>query len=95
VDIIGDRKLKYVVMPGSHDAGMSEIHKATSGASRENTQTQWLNIYNQLVRGSRWFDIRPCLADGGKHKLCHYSDVGAYQGAFGQDVVDVLNQVNK
>lgn len=94
LDIIGDRKLKHICMPGSHDAGMSEIDGKTPLANADNSQTQVLDIYHQLVAGSRWFDVRPCLGNGGKHMLCHYSDIGAYQGANGQEVQEAIDNVN-
>ena len=94
--VIGTRKLKYICMPGTHDSGMSQINGKTSGASHDNTQTQVLNIYNQALRGARWFDIRPCLGNGGQHYLCHYSDVlGKYQGANGQLVTEAVQNITK
>jgi hypothetical protein len=57
--VIRDRELRHVVMPGSHDAGMSTISKAWYGlGSSSNTQNQGLSIYDQLRVGSRWFDMR-------------------------------------
>ena len=95
LDIIGDRKLKHVCMPGSHDAGMSKIDGKTPAASVDNTQTQFLDIYHQAIRGSRWFDIRPCLGNGGAHMLCHYGNVlGTSQGANGQSVQEAIDNVN-
>ena len=48
-----------MVMPGSHDAGMSKITEAILAAGSEtNTQNQGLNIYDQLKTGSRFFDMR-------------------------------------
>ncbi|KAJ0302608.1 hypothetical protein COL516b_007146 [Colletotrichum fioriniae] len=58
-DTIRDRTVANVVMPGTHDAGMSKLTDALlSGGSEGNTQTQMLNIYDQLRAGSRWFDLR-------------------------------------
>ncbi|CZS97930.1 uncharacterized protein RAG0_06810 [Rhynchosporium agropyri] len=96
LDIIGERKLKYVTMIGSHDAGMSVIDGSTAFSTWQNTQTQWLDIYGQLVRGSRWFDIRPCLGNNGKHMTCHYfvSKNGAV-GSNGLEVDEVIMQINK
>ncbi|KAK4203357.1 pectate lyase superfamily protein-domain-containing protein [Triangularia verruculosa] len=95
LDIIGDRKLKYVCMPGSHDAGISKIDGNTALANWANTQTQWLDFYGQLMRGSRWFDVRPCLGNGGKHMLCHYTvTAGLAVGGNGLSVDDMINQIN-
>lgn len=95
-DIIGERKLKYVCIPGSHDAGMSTIDGRTTLADWANTQTQWLDIYGQLVRGSRWLDIRPCLGNGGKHMLCHYTvKTDSAYGANGLEVGEAIKQINR
>jgi hypothetical protein len=45
LDVIGPRKLKYICMPGSHDAGMSGTDGKTVVANAGNTQTQFLDIY--------------------------------------------------
>jgi hypothetical protein len=92
--IIGDRKLRHVCMPGTHDAGMSKLDGKTSAATPGNSQNQWLHIYNQLVRGSRFFDIRPCIGNGGRYMTGHYSQIGAFQGANGESIDDVINHVN-
>jgi hypothetical protein len=56
---IANRKIVDMVMPGSHDAGMSKITDAIlSGGTESNTRNQMLNIYNQLKVGSRFFDLR-------------------------------------
>ncbi|WEW59950.1 hypothetical protein PRK78_005432 [Emydomyces testavorans] len=97
LDIIGDRKLKHICMPGSHDAGISKIDGKTPLSTPDNTQTQMLDMYGQLVRGSRWFDIRPCLGNGGKHMLCHYGQIsgGTHQGGNGQSVQEAIDNINK
>lgn len=83
-------------MPGSHDAGMSTIDGRTTLADWANTQTQWLDIYGQLVRGSRWLDIRPCLGNGGKHMLCHYTvKTDSAYGANGLEVGEAIKQINR
>jgi hypothetical protein len=65
-DLFGNLKenytLKDIVIPGSHDAGMS-ILTATGGSQKGtinecNTLTQSLNIETQLVTGIRMFDLR-------------------------------------
>ncbi|KAK3296361.1 PLC-like phosphodiesterase [Chaetomium fimeti] len=58
-DVIRDRLVRHLIMPGAHDAGMSKItDKITSIGSEGNTQNQGINIYDQLRAGSRWFDLR-------------------------------------
>ncbi|KFY44344.1 hypothetical protein V494_01528 [Pseudogymnoascus sp. VKM F-4513 (FW-928)] len=56
---IKDREIRHIVMPGTHDSGMTEIsRKIISSGSRSNTQTQGINFYKQLTTGARWFDLR-------------------------------------
>jgi 1-phosphatidylinositol phosphodiesterase len=52
--------LNELVMPGSHDAGMSETHHCnlTSKAATGLVLTQSLSVGGQLAAGSRYFDIR-------------------------------------
>jgi hypothetical protein len=91
---IGNRTLKQICMPGSHDAGMSQFDAGTIGATFANSQTQYLNIYDQLVAGSRYFDLRPVLS-AGQWKAGHYSkleQVGI--GGNGLLISDVVKQVN-
>ncbi|KAL4864392.1 hypothetical protein BDV12DRAFT_14363 [Aspergillus spectabilis] len=58
-DVIKDRPLQHIVMPGTHDSGMSIISgEIVSIGSEANTQTQALNLYDQLRVGARWFDLR-------------------------------------
>lgn len=58
-NVIQDRKLVDVIIPGTHDAGMSKITGAIlSGGIELTTRTQGLSIYEQLRAGSRWFDLR-------------------------------------
>lgn len=57
-----NKTLKDIVIPGSHDAGMSVL-TATGGQQKGtinecNTLTQKLNIENQLNGGVRMFDLR-------------------------------------
>jgi hypothetical protein len=58
-DVIKDRQIRHIVMPGTHNSGMSTISgHILSGGSVTNTQNQALNIYDQLRAGARWFDLR-------------------------------------
>jgi len=67
-DVIGGRELRHVVMPGSHDSGMSTLqtgvgngHGWMGGGSVDNTATQGLNIYDQLVYGARFHHIQAAM----------------------------------
>lgn len=62
------KRLNEIIMPGSHDAGMSQcdypasiffLTKKEERAAQENiTVTQKYNIFFQLSSGARYFDIR-------------------------------------
>jgi hypothetical protein len=96
IDVIGDRKLKYICMPGSHDAGISRVVFRTVGADNGNTRTQGLDFYGQLLRGARWFDVRPCIGNHGEYFLCHYSKVGLnVHGGLGLFLDDMIDQINR
>jgi hypothetical protein len=96
--VIGNRKLRHICMPGSHDAGISLLQAKTPFASKENTQTQVSDLYGQLMLGSRYFDIRPVLANGGKFYTGHFGNIlglGNFQGGIGQSIDDIIENVNR
>ena len=72
---LSNRTLKHITMPGSHDAGMSTFKPGTIGANYANTQTQYFNFYDQLMVGSRYFDLRPVISNG-QWVSGHYSKLG-------------------
>ena len=80
--------LNNIMMPGSHDAGMSELSHCSVGANDSNTQTQQLDIYGQLEAGSRYFDIR---VDYDHDELTTYHRTGML-GCNGQLLSAVLDQ---
>ncbi|KAL4973438.1 PLC-like phosphodiesterase [Aspergillus desertorum] len=102
-DVIKDRPLQHLVMPGTHDSGMSTISgKIVSIGSAANTQTQGLNIYDQLRVGARWFDLRIMSV--------HQSDTTDYDfwaahvndetadipvGNTGESLNDIISEVNR
>lgn len=85
-------RLDQIMMPGSHDAGMSELHHCNPivGAGGY-TQTQSGSIGQQLADGSRYFDIR---VDYDHDKLVTYHRTGPL-GCNGQDLTAVLNQAQE
>ncbi|KAI1628384.1 PLC-like phosphodiesterase [Exophiala viscosa] len=87
---IGCLTLQDIVMPGSHDAGMSEINNAHLGDAAD-TQTQTLNITGQLYAGARWFDIRPSISHG-QFYTNHYKD---RLGANGESIADIISDINR
>ena len=91
---LGNRTLKQICMPGSHDAGMSSFDPGTIGAHFSNSQTQVLNFYDQLVSGSRYFDLRPVISNG-EWKAGHYSSLeDIWVGGNGEKLSDIISQVN-
>ncbi|KAL2257233.1 hypothetical protein VTK26DRAFT_459 [Humicola hyalothermophila] len=83
-DVIGDRPVRHLIMPGSHDAGMSKItDEIISIGSEPNTQNQGINIYDQLRAGARWFDLRI----GSVHPN---DDAGRYNGFWAMHVNDEM-----
>jgi hypothetical protein len=95
---LANRTLKHICMPGSHDAGMSTFAPGSIGAHFANTQTQYLDFYQQLMAGSRFFDLRPVLA-GGQWVSGHYSALkndieDIWLGGNGQAIADIVRQIN-
>ncbi|KAF2262630.1 PLC-like phosphodiesterase [Lojkania enalia] len=93
---LGNRTLKHIVMPGSHDSGMSSFSPGTVGANYANTQAQYLDIYQQLMMGSRYFDLRPVIS-AGQWVSGHYSEVAdsdIWLGGNGQSISDIISQIN-
>lgn len=82
-----------LVMPGSHDAGMSEVHhldiveKFYYGA----VLTQKNSLFEQLLCGCRYFDIR---VDYDHDELVTYHREGHF-GANGQSISDVFHQAKE
>jgi len=92
---LGNRTLRHICMPGSHDAGMSSYSPGTVGANFENTQAQYLDLYNQLLYGSRYFDLRPVISNG-QFVSGHYSELeGVWLGGNGRSIADIINDINK
>ncbi|KAF2191085.1 PLC-like phosphodiesterase [Zopfia rhizophila CBS 207.26] len=92
---LGNRTLKQICMPGSHDAGMSTFRPGTIGAHFANTQAQYFDMYQQLMVGSRYFDLRPVISNG-QWVSGHYSEVGdVWLGGNGQAIADIVKQINQ
>jgi hypothetical protein len=54
------RQVYQVCVPGTHDAGTAVTTYATTFSNACNTQTQSLTVYQQLMAGARYLDLRPC-----------------------------------
>ncbi|KAL3441385.1 PLC-like phosphodiesterase [Aspergillus insuetus] len=99
-DVIADRQLRHVVVPGSHDAAMSSI-TVDSGwnglGTASNTETQSLDHYNQLVVGVRYFDMRIVSVSGGDFWAAHVNDETSASpvGATGVSLDELIAGVNR
>ncbi|KAL5340274.1 PLC-like phosphodiesterase [Aspergillus crustosus] len=102
-DVIKDRPLQHIVMPGTHDSGMSTISgEIVSIGSEANTQTQALNIYDQLRAGARWFDLRIITVhqdntDDYAFWVAHVNDENSFIpiGNTGESLTAVINEINQ
>ncbi len=82
--------LNGIIMPGSHDAGMSQTDHCGAGADLNKgiVQTQALDMLGQLAVGARYFDVRVDYDHG---RLVSYHRTGN-AGCNGQPLVDMLEQ---
>lgn len=103
-DVIKDRKMRHVVMPGTHDSGMSRISgKILSLGIAANTQTQGVDIHDQLRAGARWFDLRVATVHGVPDEgdygfwALHVNDEKADVaiGNSGESLDDVVGEINR
>lgn len=96
LSILGNRSLRHLCIPGSHDAGMSTRASGTAGGFECNTLTQTTGILGQLQYGMRYFDIRPVIGGGNQLLTGHYGHLfdKTWQGANGQSIQSVIDNVN-
>jgi hypothetical protein len=88
------RTLQTMCMPGSHDSGMWTIGTHTAFGYPCNTQTQTKSVGDQLNLGARYFDLRAVIS-GGNYVTGHYSNItGSTQGANGQSIESIVNDIN-
>jgi hypothetical protein len=92
---IAEKRLIDICIPGSHDAGMYFDNGGTRYAAECNTLTQDKSIWNQLLLGTRFFDIRPVMS-GGIFKTGHYGNIGGVtcQGKSGESIAEIINNIN-
>eukprot|EP00727_Mastigamoeba_balamuthi_P004128 m51a1_g13712 hypothetical protein (613) ;mRNA; f:92811-94649 len=93
----GERTLRQLCMPASHDAGMSQVGGGTAFGNAANCQTQVLPILGQLALGSRYLDIRPIIG-AGAYWTGHYSfvsDLIGTQGCRGQKMDSIVDDINR
>ncbi|KAL2073240.1 hypothetical protein VTL71DRAFT_10564 [Oculimacula yallundae] len=90
LDTIGEKSLREISMPTSHDAGMSQVTRWYGGVAH-NTVTQSVHVYQQLVYGARWFDVRPVLRKG----KWYTNHMTGRVGTFGRTMNDIVKDVNR
>jgi len=84
--IIDDTALNKIVIPASHDTGMSIAQNCSLPSNSHGAITQEGNINYQLDAGARYFDIR-LYTDDGRFKTNHRSEhLDKEMGCFGEDV---------
>ncbi len=93
--IDNNKKLNQVIMPGSHDAGMSETNNCNPfvGAAKA-SKTQDLNILGQANAGARYYDIRADYDKGFFNSTAYlitYHRSGPW-GCGGQHLDTILDQ---
>ncbi len=96
----GELTLKDIVIPGSHDAGMSALNgiggtQGQSSINPCNTLTQTQNIGKQLNSGVRMFDIRVGFYKNAIYTKHSASDcmAEAIGGGYGERFKDIVDSV--
>jgi hypothetical protein len=90
-----DRLLSEITMPGSHDAGIhADVAEKQGIAPERFAITQDVGIYEQCMRGSRFFDVRVDTRTGqGPGGQTYHG--GKQTGAVGQSLDDTLLEVRR
>ncbi|CAH1391056.1 unnamed protein product [Nezara viridula] len=95
IDVLGNRTLRQISIPGSHDAGMRTLNGNTVYGYSCNLLTQSYSFGQQLNLGIRYFDIRPVIGNGGEYLTGHYDyDSGSWQGGNGQSISSIITELN-
>lgn len=96
LEVIKERQLNEIIVPGSHDSGMSTIQTPNVYlGNSDNTQTQGLNLQYQLKAGVRYLDFR-VVSDGGKFWTAHINGITekVIVGAMGESLDDAIEHIN-
>ena len=92
-DLLSNKRLDKICMPGSHDSGTYNPTSLTAFGWVGNTKTQIFDIQMQLMQGIRFFDLRPTLHKGEFYTF-HASNVaGKLQGAIGENMEQIFAQI--
>jgi hypothetical protein len=92
-----DRPLNQIVFPGSHDAGMSKADNCNPNIvkTQKMAKTQKWNIGQQLVAGSRYFDIRLQYDSKGLSTGHWTYSAGIWFGCDGELFEDIMMSTGK
>ena len=91
-ELAANTLLSEIIMPGSHDAGMSVAHNCgILDAFKNFVLTQEKSVGDQLRDGARYFDIRLDYKNG---KLVTYHRTGAF-GCDGEDFDTILQDTKE
>ncbi|NNK94785.1 MAG: hypothetical protein HKP41_10585 [Desulfobacterales bacterium] len=97
IDILGNKKLTEISIPGSHDAGMYEANKCSfagvGGPTACNTKTQEITVGQQLYCGVRYFDLRPVYTKDKEFYTGHFTDKLGNLGCLGGSLDEILDEV--
>ncbi|CAH1392316.1 unnamed protein product [Nezara viridula] len=93
---IGERTLKQICIPGTHNSGMNQINGKTASAKSCNILHQSGTILKQLELGIRFFDVKPVISQG-KFKTGYYrkNSEDVWEGGNGQFMHSIVNDINK
>ncbi|MEM7039755.1 MAG: hypothetical protein AAF570_22470, partial [Bacteroidota bacterium] len=93
-DLIANRPLSKICIPGSHDSGTYQETTATVRGGWKNTKTQLYDFQLQLMQGARYFDLRPTLYNA-QFYTAHSSKIaGNFFGAVGALLEDIFLQLD-
>lgn len=89
--IPSDRTINSLVIPATHDTGMYMTKHCTLFVFPEWTQTQALSIFDQLMVGTRYFDIRVDY-DHNELVTYHRTDSSGCNGDSLKNILDAATQ---
>lgn len=68
---LANKTLRDIAIPGCHDAGIIADPPAIREGDPGRGQCQDLSLYDQMLNGARYFDLRPSFNSGGKFQIVH------------------------
>lgn len=87
-----DRLLSEITMPGSHDAGIhADVAEKRGVAPERFSICQDVNIFDQCIFGSRFFDVRVDAKEGAAGGQTYHG--GKKIGSLGQSLENILDDV--